>query len=66
MSIKPRKSPLSRIDDEAFIYAALFTLCALISAIGGGPIALIAVVGAGLLLRHLLSNQGQRDCNGQG
>lgn len=47
MSVKPRRQIMLRSDDHVIIYAALFLVCAMLSALGLG--ALLATLATGLL-----------------
>ncbi len=53
MSIKPRRKILARGDDRVVVHAGLFVICAMLSALGMGAMALWAFVPAAALLEGL-------------
>jgi hypothetical protein len=59
MSVKPRRSVMGRCDDLVFIYAALFLICALLNALGGGVIGLLVFVPAALAVTLFVSGKPQ-------
>lgn len=53
MSVKPRKQLLMRSDDRVVIYAALFLVCSMLSAMGLGALALLCFFPAAALIEGL-------------
>ncbi len=53
MSAKPRKPILMRSDDRVVIYAGLFLVCAMLSSLGMGPLALLCFLPAAFLFEGL-------------
>lgn len=53
MSVKPRRQILLRSDDRVIIYAALFLVCSLLSALGMGALALLCFLPAAALFEGL-------------
>ncbi len=53
MSIKPRRQVLARSDDRVILHAALFMICAMLSALGMGAAALWCFIPAAAVLEGL-------------
>jgi len=53
MSIKPRRQVLARSDDRVIMHAALFLICAMLSALGMGITALWCFLPAAAILEGL-------------
>lgn len=53
MSVKPRRQILMRGDDRVVIYAGLFLVCAMLSSLGMGPLALLCLLPAAALFEGL-------------
>ncbi len=53
MSIKPRRQVLARSDDRVILHAALFMICAMLSALGMGAAALWCFLPAAAVLEGL-------------
>ena len=63
MQIISRKSVVSRADDRVLTYSALFLVCAAISAMGAGTLAVMAFLPAVLIVElaaHLAKNHALR------
>ncbi len=59
MATKMRRNVMGYLDDRALIYAALFLICALLSALGAGILALASLLPAAAVV-ELLSRWGRR------
>ncbi len=53
MSVKPRRQLLMRSDDRVVIYACLFLVCAILSSMGLGAVALLCFLPAAALFEGL-------------
>ena len=61
MSIKPRRQVLARSDNRVIMHAALFLICAMLSALGMGASALWCFLPAALVLEGLSLLSPQRN-----
>ena len=55
MSVKPRRQILLRSDDRTVIYAGLFLVCAMLSALGAGTLALLCFLPVAVLFEGLVA-----------
>ncbi len=53
MTVKPRKQILLRSDDHVIVHAGLFLVCAMLSALGMGSMALLCFLPAAALFEGL-------------
>ena len=62
MSVKPRRSVFGRGDEHVLIYAALFLVCALLSALGASLVGVLAFLPAVIAVEALmrLGEHGQQ------
>jgi hypothetical protein len=60
MTFKLRKSATWRGDDQVLVYAGLFLVCALVSALGGGTLGLLSFIPAVIAAEVLARLPGDR------
>jgi len=64
MTLRLRKNTRWQGDDQVLVYAGLFLVCALVSALGGGALGLLsfipAVIAAEVMARLSVGEQEQR------